>query len=306
MTLMTRKIFSLAILFTLALLGTEVAEAQRGAGFRGNGGSGRAAARGGGARRASGARAGQRAVGASPWQAGFPTGNVSFPSNLGNTVGLQSMPLLSMPPGVGNINQPGIQPLAINPQPFPLGGTPGHRSINYPGGSPYVNGKAVLTPPWSSSWDGLSRHGRHARNGGQRRQGNRITRYYQNGVAVYIPYYVYGQSDTTIITSGTVVVGEQAAQPVYGLGQGYQQGYQDSESSEDATPSDLSKDVITILAFQDGTVLQVVEYWLEGELLWYETDYSAITALPLYQLDLSLTQEMNFNLDVPFVLEARR
>ena len=49
----------------------------------------------------------------------------------------------------------------------------------------------------------------------------------------------------------------------------------------------------------------MVEYWLEGQLFWHETDYGAITALPLYQLALSLAQEMNRELDVPFILEAR-
>jgi len=62
---------------------------------------------------------------------------------------------------------------------------------------------------------------------------------------------------------------------------------------------------VTLLAFRDSTVLAVVDYWLQGEMLVYSTSLGVRTVVPLDRLDLALTQQLNFERNVPFILEAR-
>ena len=62
---------------------------------------------------------------------------------------------------------------------------------------------------------------------------------------------------------------------------------------------------VTLLAFKDHTVLVVTDYWLEGDMLVYETSPGVRTAVPLDRLDLVLTQQLNRERNVRFVLEAR-
>ena len=60
-----------------------------------------------------------------------------------------------------------------------------------------------------------------------------------------------------------------------------------------------------MLAFKDHTVLIVTDYWLEGDMLVYETSPGVRTPVPLERLDLILTQQLNRERNVRFVLEAR-
>ena len=52
-------------------------------------------------------------------------------------------------------------------------------------------------------------------------------------------------------------------------------------------------------------MLVVTDYWLEGDMLVYETRPGVRTAVPLDRLDLVLTQQLNRERNVRFVLEAR-
>jgi hypothetical protein len=62
---------------------------------------------------------------------------------------------------------------------------------------------------------------------------------------------------------------------------------------------------VTLLAFKDSMVIAVTDYWMEGYSLVYETSLGVRTVVPLDRLDWGLTQQLNFERNVPFVLEAR-
>jgi hypothetical protein len=62
---------------------------------------------------------------------------------------------------------------------------------------------------------------------------------------------------------------------------------------------------VTLLAFKDATVIAVTDYWIEGNMLIYSTSLGVRTVIPLDRLDFALTQQLNFERNVPFVLEAR-
>jgi hypothetical protein len=62
---------------------------------------------------------------------------------------------------------------------------------------------------------------------------------------------------------------------------------------------------VTLLAFKDRTVLIVVDYWLEGDWLYYSIDPGQRLSVPLDRLDQPLTQQLNRERGVPFILEAR-
>jgi hypothetical protein len=63
---------------------------------------------------------------------------------------------------------------------------------------------------------------------------------------------------------------------------------------------------LTLLAFKDSSVVIVVEYWLEGDWLYYITPSGHRLSQPLDRLDQPLTQQLNRERNVPFVLEFRR
>jgi hypothetical protein len=92
------------------------------------------------------------------------------------------------------------------------------------------------------------------------------------GVPYYVPYYVYS-------------------------GPGAAAVYPDQLGKPSAR--------VTLLAFKDRTVLAVIDYWLEGDQLYYRTQPGLRVAVPLERLDLILTQQLNRERGVPFVLEAR-
>jgi hypothetical protein len=62
---------------------------------------------------------------------------------------------------------------------------------------------------------------------------------------------------------------------------------------------------ITLLAFKDHTIMAVTDYWLEGDAVCYDTSSGSRTCIPLDRLDLPLTQQLNRERNVRFVLEAR-
>ncbi len=62
---------------------------------------------------------------------------------------------------------------------------------------------------------------------------------------------------------------------------------------------------MTLLAFKDATVIAVTDYWLEGNMLVFDTSSGIRTTVPLDRLDFALTQQLNFERNVPFILEGR-
>jgi hypothetical protein len=92
------------------------------------------------------------------------------------------------------------------------------------------------------------------------------------GVPYYVPYYVYS-------------------------GPGPEAIYPDQLGKPPAS--------VTLLAFKDRTVLAVIDYWLEGDQLYYETQPGLRVAVPLERLDLALTQQLNRERGVRFILESR-
>ena len=62
---------------------------------------------------------------------------------------------------------------------------------------------------------------------------------------------------------------------------------------------------VTLLAFKDATIIAVTDYWLQGYSLVYETSLGVRTVVPLDRLDFGLTQQLNLERNVPFVLAAR-
>jgi hypothetical protein len=62
---------------------------------------------------------------------------------------------------------------------------------------------------------------------------------------------------------------------------------------------------VTLLVFKDRTLILVNDYWLTGDQLWYETAPGVRASIPLDQLDLPLTQQLNRERGVPFTLQSR-
>ena len=213
-----------------------------------------------------------------------PSGAVTDPSfagRLGATVGLQALPPIAMPPGIGNINHPGMQPLPAGPQPLPTGSPFPSPNINFPGGTPGMQGPSHVGPgghhhgPFRGPFTGF-------------------------GPIIYtVPYYipVYTEIITTTPTSPPPppyrgpydITSPAPAQP---------QSQQPTAAPPAARP-------LTVLVFKDHTALLVTDYWLEGDMLVYETSPGVRTPVPLERLDLPLTQQLNRERNVRFVLEAR-
>ena len=226
-------------------------------------------------------------------------GNAGFPARLGATVGLQTIPPVALPPGVNGINHPGTAP-AIQPfpgiQPLPTL-VPGSSSINFPGGLPGPNNPLLL------------HHGGFRKDGLQDGKGhgfgpNRgrvpIVIYY--GVPYYVPYVVYPQDSGMDATAGPPAESSSVAA-------GYLTEAPAAAPSEPpvANPSTAQPPTkpVTLLAFKDHTILAVTDYWIEGNWLYYEATPGWKTSIPLDQLDFALTQQLNRERNVPFVLESR-
>ena len=193
-----------------------------------------------------------------------PVGTITdtgFAGRLGRTVGTKGWPSVALPPGVSNINHPGLQPMP-SMQPLPTG----HSSINSPG-IPPAGGHVPTHDPQKNR-----RHGFGGRSKG-------VTYY---SVPLYVPYYVYVED-----YSGSATVSNS--------------GYGDSLTSPDPDAP-----VLTLLAFKDSSIVLVVEYWLEGDWLYYITHSGHRLSGPLDRLDQPLTQQLNSERNVPFILESRR
>lgn len=212
----------------------------------------------------------------SPAQFGSaPAGSVTdpgFAGRLGRTVGGYPS---SAAPGYGNINHPGIQPLPTGSG-FPM------PSINSPGDAPGLYGGLP---------DG--RRGRH-------RQGYSGYGDVYGGQVIYygVPYYVP-------VYTEAVPVEPPAPEPPRPFDIRQYEGVIPSPAEpQKVTPAKPAR-TVTLLAFKDAMVIAVTDYWMQGYSLVYETSLGVRTVIPLDRLDWALTQQLNFERNVPFVLEAR-
>lgn len=219
---------------------------------------------------------------ASPSSPGFrsrfgaaPVGSVTdpgFAGRLGRTVGRQPGAGAA---GFGNINSPGGFP---GIQPFPAGSGFPIPNINHPGGTPEMH-------------RGIPRgNGRLSRRGAFGHAGN------DPGPILYgVPYYV--PVYPLAVPAPAVAQPRPYNIPNY---RGLQPAFEDRAAVPPQTPRP-----VTLLAFKDSTVIAVTDYWLEGNLLVYETTSGVRTSAPLDRLDFALTQQLNFERNVPFILAAR-
>ncbi len=206
-----------------------------------------------------------------------PTGSVTDPSfagRLGRIVGGQA------PSGAtrfGNINHPGIQPLPTGSG-FPI------PNINHPGAMPGIQGDFS--------------HGKRARfHGGFSSFGG----FYSSPIIYYgVPYYypVYTQA----VPAAPPALPEPPRE--YDIRQYQGVAPSPAQPSQQYAPQPPGR-TVTLLAFKDATVIAVTDYWLQGDSLVYETSLGVRTVVPLDRLDLALTQQLNFERNVRFVLEAR-
>jgi hypothetical protein len=218
-----------------------------------------------------------------------PVGTVTdpgFAGRLGNTVGMSGQPGAAFPPGFGSINNPGVQPLPFNTQPLQTG-SPFPPNINYPGRVPglygdYPQGKDGR---FDGSYGGASFYG-----------------------TIYVPYYIPVYTYTGVIptTPSSPPEPPRPAEP-YEV-QPYTGTQPPSSQPQQGQPGVAPRPqgrTVTLLAFKDSTVIAVTDYWLEGYMLVYETSSGSRTFVLLDRLDFALTQQLNFERNVRFVLEAR-
>lgn len=60
-----------------------------------------------------------------------------------------------------------------------------------------------------------------------------------------------------------------------------------------------------VLAFKDGTMMEVIDYWLQGDQIYYLNAEGAQGSAPIDRLDLPRTQQLNRERRRSFVLESR-
>jgi hypothetical protein len=214
-----------------------------------------------------------------PQAAGVIT-DTGFASRLANTVGTQGFPTVNLPPGVSGINHPGMAPTP-SMQPLPTGSPFPVPNINSPGTPPDAN------LPSNRGFDrGRGRFGRSS------------TGVVYYGVPYYVPYYVYPVDPGNVSSPpmSTTATSSPAATPAPAAAP-----YAPAASSAQPAGNPL-----TLLAFKDGTVVIATDYWLEGEWLYYVVTTGQRLSGLLERLDQPMTQQLNRERNVPFILEARR
>ena len=230
--------------------------------------------------------AGRRGFGFRPFpnQVG-PAHRSGFAFRLGNNVGQRAQPPVATHPGVGNINRPGVPPTRF-PAPIP--------NINSPGGLHIRGGFAGSAFRQPSSQ--LHRRAFHFRG---RRSFSRT--FVGSGTIIYgmpyaVPYVVY-------------ITPPQPSEPPTPLAPpATEPSNVQLEYQPPAQPATVQPAVkpLTLLAFKDHTILAVTDYWLEGDMLYYQTSYGLQNSIPLDRLDLPLTEQLNRDRNVLFVLEPHR
>lgn len=62
---------------------------------------------------------------------------------------------------------------------------------------------------------------------------------------------------------------------------------------------------MTLLQLLDGSMYGLMDYWVEGERLYYITNYGGENSVPLERIDFGKTMEMNADRGVKFALQPR-
>jgi hypothetical protein len=157
-------------------------------------------------------------------------------------------------------------------------------NINYPGGTPGPPGLYGGLPE--------TRGGRH-------HQGYSGFGGVYNGPIIYaVPYYVP-------VYTEAVLVAPPASEPPRAFDiRLYESVIPSPAQPQQVIPPKPAR-TVTLLAFKDAMVIAVTDYWMQGYSLVYETSLGVRTVVPLDRLDWGLTQQLNFERNVPFVLEAR-
>ena len=121
------------------------------------------------------------------------------------------------------------------------------------------------------------------------------------GPIIYaVPYYV--PVYTEVIPTTSAAPAEQPYKGPYGE---YQPAPVQPQQPPQPSAAPQAGRPVTLLAFKDHTIIAVTDYWLEGDMLVYETSPGVQVRMPLDRLDLVLTQQFNRERNVRFVLEAR-
>jgi len=225
----------------------------------------------------------------------------SFATRLGETVGLRALPSVAVPP-VGNVNRPGVAPTgALSPVP----------NINDPAGTlirrgfqvPSFGGHAQMPHRWKRSFP---RRGNFDRGDHFGRRSSRLVVTVPLAVPYYIPYTAYSTTYYAVPAPAEPPLPPVPPSPstsYYQPGNGPQPEEQPAEPQE---PEETSAEKpLTLLAFRDHTIVAVTDYWMEGDRIYYETTYNPVSSISFDQLDWVLTQQLNQERNIPFVLESR-
>ena len=258
------------------------------------------------------------AVRPTPGPAGTRTGDAGFAQRLGTTVGspgfaprvgarvaLPPSPGVALPPGVGNINRPGTAPAVLPGFWRPPTANQGIPNINSPAGV------AVSRPDGRSHFDGR-------RNVHSGRVGGVIVYGVPYAVPYYAPYAEYPpessaevvpDGSTTSVYGGSYIVPptEPGVTSFPEGGQGTMQGSVDDSQAHSTTQNSEpnGQQLQTLLVLKDHTLLLVTNYWLDGDSLTYYLGDGEEGSVQISQLDFSLTQQLNRERNVPFVLQSR-
>ena len=240
---------------------------------------------------------------------GTAVGNPGFAPRLGTTVALPPSPGIALPPGVGNVNRPGVAPAVLPGFRRPPTANQGIPNINFPAGVA------------ASHSDGRSHF-----DGRRRVHSGRVGGVIVYGVPYAVPYYApYTEYPPQYSDDSNVEVApEGSAMPVYGGsyivpptepgvtsfpegGEGTMQGSVDESQAQSMTQPTQpdAQQLQTLLVLKDHTLLLVTNYWLDGDSLTYDLGNGEEASVLVSQLDFSLTQQLNRERNVPFILQSR-
>lgn len=189
--------------------------------------------------------------------------------------------------GVGNINHPGgvlpsgFQPLPTVMQPLPMGMQP------LPTGGP------------------LDRTERGSRD-------HRNTNVLVYPIPVFMGGYGYYAYDSGLYpeSSAPNVMDVQPDQPNSPQPES-QQYYGPSRFVPQPAPDQSDQPasaqvVLTLLVFKDHSIYAATDYWRQDDRLHYLTNYGSKNSIPLDQLDMDMTVQLNRERNVPFILVERK
>lgn len=311
-----RMVIRPVILLSLALIPTVVLAQSRGSSASSSSSKGSASASSGQAHSSShansGAQARSNSAGApratvtpnrAPGQAPYGYrhgGSVTAPMGWQNGV--------SVPPtGFGNVNHPGgvlpsngaagvpsIRPFTPSIQPLPTNT------------QPLLNGSAPVNGGFR---DGHRRHFNNFNNG-----------VVVVGVPIAVPVYVDGYNGSTVGNGYDTTMPANAAAPDVVVIQPSDPAQQTQDTwggpsrfvPQDQTqanatqpgPGTQSGDPpLTLLVFKNHSIYAVIDYWKDGDRLYYATSYGGTNSVELDQLDVDFTKKLNAERNIPFVLK---